>query len=659
MSAGEEASRLISDSRLGIELYSKDTHFVYELIQNADDNKYASGMVPYLNFTARDKWVKVQCNEKGFTEKDVNALCNVSKSTKNTRKTIGEKGIGFKSVFKVADEVHIGSNGFQFILSKANGAFGMVQPEWRTFNDWSKFPDVTLLKLSLSADCEASMIHEEIEDLKPTVLLFLRNLLKISIDTPDFRKEMSCLDRGEPLVTLNTTTRWHANNEDDDSDHSDRKDDQKSEEGHDDSDDSNNDDQDSQELYDDSDDSNNDDQDNQELYDDSDDNNGDDEDDVETQQFLVIKGEAEFKKAPPSGKTSIISLAFPEVDKGTLDTQDVHAFLPIRDYGFKADFSLTSSREEIDHTSKWNKSLRDSISPIFKAAVDKMNELPPYRFVWMRYLPTPDLPRSFLSKLQDGGITIKDYLIDEPCLWSQDQELLHTPEELIYVPAMFRSRNKKPLFYEMAGRTALSSNYQERDIATIIDLRVLELTMSLFIEHIMDVANQDWSEITQYTLDWHEDLAKTLLKADSESLLTLPLIPLEGPKGEWVSAKDLMTRNVFLKPEVKNTQIPPGIDFDFVQTTAMQSRARLALIRRLGVNSCDETAICSAIIRSLNRPEMPGLEVAVAQTKYLFEHRSEFTTSKIKFWSTRAETTQLIATEGKKIYFDDCRQTYP
>ncbi|KAL9610942.1 MAG: hypothetical protein Q9167_004384 [Letrouitia subvulpina] len=610
--------------KLGVELYSEDTHFVYELIQNADDNKYAN------------KTIKVQCNEKGFTEEDVNALCNVSKSTKKSRETIGEKGIGFKSVFKIADEVYIGSNGFQFVLSKENGAFGMVQPEWRKFKDWSEFPDVTLLRLSLSADCKASMVHEELEDLKPTVLLFLRKISKISIDTPNFQKEMSCFGRGEQLVTLKTTTRYHAEFENDDLDYSGNEDDQYSQGGHDDSDD----------------------------RDDSESNNEDDGSD--TQQFFVKRAEAECEQPPPLGKTSIISLAFPKVGKEALDTQDVHAFLPIRDYGFKfiiqADFSLTSSREEIDHTSEWNQALRDSIYPIFKAAVDEMNKLSPYRFIWMRYLPNPDLPNSFLSELQDGKITIKDHLIKEPCLYSQNQKLLHTPAMLIYMPAKFRSRRKKPLFYKMAGRRGLSFNYQERDIPTIIDLGVHELDMDLFIGHMMHIFEQDWLGFTQHAPDWHEDLAKTLLEADSERLLTLPLIPLEGPKGEWISAKDLKSRNVFLKPQVKNTQIPSGIDIDFVQTTATRNPARLALIQRLGVNSCDETAICSAITRILNFSEMPALEVAVAQTKYLFEHRSTFSTPNIKFWSRRAEPAEPadpIGTEGNRIYFDDDRQTYP
>ena len=36
--------------RLSDELYTKDTHFVLELIQNADDNKYQGAIKPLLRF---------------------------------------------------------------------------------------------------------------------------------------------------------------------------------------------------------------------------------------------------------------------------------------------------------------------------------------------------------------------------------------------------------------------------------------------------------------------------------------------------------------------------------------------------------------------------------------------------------------------------------
>lgn len=49
--------------RLSQELYSKDTHFVLELVQNADDNSYASEVFPALEFILQDTGVTVLNNE--------------------------------------------------------------------------------------------------------------------------------------------------------------------------------------------------------------------------------------------------------------------------------------------------------------------------------------------------------------------------------------------------------------------------------------------------------------------------------------------------------------------------------------------------------------------------------------------------------------------
>ena len=49
--------------RLSQELYSKDTHFVLELVQNADDNVYAAGVLPALEFVLQDSGIAVLNNE--------------------------------------------------------------------------------------------------------------------------------------------------------------------------------------------------------------------------------------------------------------------------------------------------------------------------------------------------------------------------------------------------------------------------------------------------------------------------------------------------------------------------------------------------------------------------------------------------------------------
>ena len=57
--------------RLAEDLYSKETHFVLELIQNADDNKYEEGVNPALEFHVDSDRILVNNNEMGFTKEDV------------------------------------------------------------------------------------------------------------------------------------------------------------------------------------------------------------------------------------------------------------------------------------------------------------------------------------------------------------------------------------------------------------------------------------------------------------------------------------------------------------------------------------------------------------------------------------------------------------
>nr|XP_032823228.1 protein NO VEIN-like isoform X2 [Petromyzon marinus] len=121
--------------RLSSELYSKDTHFVLELVQNADDNSYPSGpdaQPPSLLFVVENDRVTLLNNEVGFSERNVRYICDIGKSTKGKHKYgyIGQKGIGFKSVFKVTDRPEIHSNGFHLRFDRRSGPMGLILPHW-------------------------------------------------------------------------------------------------------------------------------------------------------------------------------------------------------------------------------------------------------------------------------------------------------------------------------------------------------------------------------------------------------------------------------------------------------------------------------------------------------------------------------------------------
>ncbi len=102
--------------------YEDRKHFLMELIQNADDAEYGD-QIPEIHFYITDEGLELFYNETGFTVEDIISITDTGASTKKTKKNnassfIGEKGIGFKSVFALAETVEIQSGPWHFILGK-------------------------------------------------------------------------------------------------------------------------------------------------------------------------------------------------------------------------------------------------------------------------------------------------------------------------------------------------------------------------------------------------------------------------------------------------------------------------------------------------------------------------------------------------------------
>ena len=106
-------------------LYSNNLRFVFELIQNVDDCEFAdlNDHTLDIHFDFNHDKIVLRYNEKGFTPFNVFAITGIAETAKNIqagKNEIGEKGIGFKSVFGVADAVLIRSGWFSFELYKEN-----------------------------------------------------------------------------------------------------------------------------------------------------------------------------------------------------------------------------------------------------------------------------------------------------------------------------------------------------------------------------------------------------------------------------------------------------------------------------------------------------------------------------------------------------------
>jgi len=157
-------------------------HFIMELIQNSDDNSYPEMKVPRMTITYKPGCLRIDTNEIGFSKSDVEAICSIGQSTKVGSKkhseATGEKGVGFKSVFGVSDRVFITSGHYSFMFSNTT-SLDRLAPTWAEFPESPTAGHTTIL-LYLFPDWDAK-VAAELQNLDATVLLFLRQLQEINV----------------------------------------------------------------------------------------------------------------------------------------------------------------------------------------------------------------------------------------------------------------------------------------------------------------------------------------------------------------------------------------------------------------------------------------------------------------------------------------------
>lgn len=98
------------------------TRFIQELLQNADDCDYADGVVPEFRLSQTNSKIFTEYNEVGFTRGNIRSITAIGESTKNhllrqNAAKIGEKGVGFKTIFAIASRVAIHSGEYHFSLA--------------------------------------------------------------------------------------------------------------------------------------------------------------------------------------------------------------------------------------------------------------------------------------------------------------------------------------------------------------------------------------------------------------------------------------------------------------------------------------------------------------------------------------------------------------
>lgn len=157
--------------------YDKRTHFIYELLQNAEDalRRRPSDWVGERSVTfelSADQLV-VTHHGQPFDASDVKGVCGIDESTKGIT-SIGRFGIGFKSVYSFTErpEIHSGDE-----------AFAIDTFVWPTsVEPIARSPSQTKIVLPLWTEDGTAQadIAEGLQDLGPRTLLFLRHIEKIS-----------------------------------------------------------------------------------------------------------------------------------------------------------------------------------------------------------------------------------------------------------------------------------------------------------------------------------------------------------------------------------------------------------------------------------------------------------------------------------------------
>ncbi len=464
--------------RLSKDIYSKDVHFILELIQNAEDNPYSSGKDPQLifkildndptNSTSVEGALLVINNEEGFLDKNVKAICSIGETTKDKREGyIGEKGIGFKSVFQITENPNIFSAGYQFSFSDKPDqevGFGYIIPYW--VNEIPRIieelRDQTCILLPLRKG-KRKAVQAELQQIAPETILFLNKLKALQICINDqIVTEVYRDDTAYPRVEI-------LNNE---------------------------------------------------------------------TSFFYWLSEINFEKNKEINEekrdginSRKVSVSFP-INMKNKPSVGVFAFLPTSpnlqsgfDFMINADFLLSANREQIFEHLPWNKWLRDCIAPCFLKGFQEMLLEEELRINAYQHIPLVNENRSEFFNPAVNQIIENLKEMDVILATSGD---LVKPES-----ARFASKEIRDLLSNDSLPTFLKTVYlihpeldDDRFRERLESIGVVELSGDEILECLRD---DEW--INQRNLEWFLSLygfLQTNEWANKDALSEIKLIPVQS-----------------------------------------------------------------------------------------------------------------------------------
>ena len=482
---------LTQSNRVVKAIYTQDSRYVYELIQNADDVSYTSTFEPpSLTFTLDHEKLTIDTNEDGFTAANVKAVCSVNESSKKLSEeddSIGEKGIGFKSVFNVAQSVRIQSGLWSFQFNNdPNDALSMFipVPVAQQVLDEGVRTRITLRyhhgKTKEIADALAALHDNTIAFLRRIVKLkIIYRLSDVSWSSTLSRELTKTYDENHHMLTLKSVTRvQHRGNQ-------------------------------SQEKH-----------------------------------YRLFK--QTFKDMPADDRrrrrTAEVQLAFP-VDPETQTPQiseegeDIFAFLPMMrrreipvsplterlmflsnlipsQFIIQSDFITLINRESVV-SCQWNTKLRENIAKAFTDAMIQLAVNDKQHYEWLEYLPRSPID-GFWEPLPS---LIFDTIKSQNLLKPYAEEELRPATDLSILPDSFLHEGT-PLLddTELFETCYLSPEYIERGFGTQLrSLGMRNLTWTKIVDRLQADLEEQISKLRTKALDdpWHISFAGLIEEAST------------------------------------------------------------------------------------------------------------------------------------------------
>ncbi|KAH9866598.1 hypothetical protein J1614_008290 [Plenodomus biglobosus] len=607
------------------QLYSSKYRFLYELVQNADDSSYRTaaqrGVAPYLRLDITPDMVIVETNEDGFTRANVEAICATGKSSKKASQYddhIGEKGFGFKSVFSIAEEVHIQSGLWSFGFKHRRGQRGLgmvtpldIPPEVLPGDATTRMT----LRYTSQAKNQYSRLIGAIRDLPHTMIMFLQRIrtIHIAILTSDGQCERSSTSRKyNSSKSRCTITKSHGNRE----------------------------------IW---------------TY----------------LLFSQTKTDLPAEERRKNRTEAKIELAFPidpltEQPKVSDMGQHVFAYLPLQrlsqiQFVIQSDFVTAANRENMADC-PWNDAIYEGVAELFVSAVTGTFAQPghPLRYSWLDYLPmqSMDLPWKQLTSTIQKSIT--DSLRLEPVIQSRERRQFKKPFYFRHLVDA-TMHNNEPLLPDLANEIYMADEYEARHRNCLRALGVVNMTwgdsIRLLKADIVRLSSRLKSKPS--TDPWHETFSDLLIKPFADPSLShlqnqlkpLALLPLSDSRS-WTGAPGVSVgapRKIYFAC-VGKTPIPKSLPLSVLDTVASSNPKRRDFAAAMGVEQCSKATVFAEIRKRHCETLVSALVSVIENDQFIFLYHQQCNVDDIKEWvkvplttggTARAKDTNLyFASDG-------------